>query len=76
MSAALPNRLHLCSGETTIGASFGGLYSITPIDFPANGHTPHVDVRFVGGARFTLTPATFAELLWDGPAALAKLETP
>lgn len=72
MSAALPNRMHLC-GAVTFGADFGAVHSVTAICFPGNGHSPHVESRFVGGARLSLTPATAADLVRELTTALAKL---
>lgn len=72
MTGDRPNRVHLC-GSVTFGAPFGAVASVTPIYFPGAGHVPHVEARFVGGVRMSLTPDTLTELLEKGGAALAKL---
>ena len=73
MSVDKPNHVRLHSGETSFGESFGSVKHVTPIHFAGPGHSPHLEVRFMGGLRLDLTPQTFVELLREGQAALAKL---
>jgi hypothetical protein len=76
MSGDRPNHLKMQSGETMFGTSFGPISHVAPIHFPGNGHTPHLECRFVGGLRIDMTPQSFIELLREGQAALAKLPYP
>lgn len=73
MSGTRPNHLHISQGEFNAGVSFGPLAHVTPIHFAGNGHTPHIEARFVGGLRLSFTPATLIDLLREGQAAMAKL---
>lgn len=60
-------------GTTHFSDHFGPLHSVTPINLPGEGHVPHIELRFMYGARLDLIPETFAQILRAGPAALAKL---
>lgn len=73
MSLDLPNRIHICSGETTFGFPFGPVRSVTPIHFPGFGHKPHIEARFTNGLRADFTPADFAAFLREGERALVAL---
>lgn len=72
MSLEHPNHVHLSQGETNVGASFGPLSHVTPIHFGA-GHEPHVEARFRGGLRLTMTPDALTDLIREGQEAIAKL---
>lgn len=70
MSAALPNHIRV-SGERTFGSPFGEVCAVTPTaHVHGQGHTPHLQVRFIGGLCITLTPSTAAALLSLLPKAL------
>jgi hypothetical protein len=73
MSVDRPNHVKFCSGETSVGFSFGPVTTVTPVHFSGLGHTPHLECRFAGGARVSLTPQTLIDLIREGERALAKL---
>lgn len=73
MSAERPNHIRFHRGETSFGESFGAVANVTPIHFAGLGHTPHLQVRMVGGLMLDFTPEAFQELLREGQAALSQL---
>jgi hypothetical protein len=69
----LPNALHFNHGTCHFSEHFGGIYSITPRCLTGEGHVASVQVRFTFGLRLDFSPEVFAELIRQGPAALAKM---
>lgn len=67
-----PNNFHL-NGDVSVGASFGVLYSVTPICLPGEGHHPHVKVRFSYGLSICLDAYTATELARRLPESLKQL---
>lgn len=67
-----PNSLHY-THDSTFGASFGTVHSVTPVSLSGLGHTPRVEVRFKHGLRIDFTPEVVVELARRFPEALAQL---
>lgn len=67
-----PNSIHFHHGTTNFSEHFGGICSVDPVSLTGGGHHPHIEVRCQYGLRLDFDPDMFAELLRQGPAALAK----
>jgi hypothetical protein len=69
-----PNHVHVC-GDSTFGASFGALYSVTAVNLLGTGHHIHLDARFKHGVKFELTVDDATRLERELHLALATLPT-
>jgi len=67
-----PNHVHM-SGDSTFGASFGALHSVTAVNLTGAGHHIHIDARFQFGMRLELSVDDATHLEHELHLALATL---
>lgn len=68
-----PNHLRYHHRSTNFSEAFGDFHSVTAINLPGEGHTPHIEIRGLFGLRLDVTPEFLIALLRHAPGELAKL---